>query len=99
MPQVQIRLKLRQVKTKAQKKVKAKPQFTIIPHLHSIMSMWSILCIDHIRHLVCIECVIFGKIVFQAPPPMQYCNANAWGRLPPTFLSHVQMRALVRAFT
>ena len=26
------------------------------PHLHS---MWSILCIDHIRHLVCIECVIF----------------------------------------
>ena len=25
-------------------------------HLHS---MWSILCIDHIRHLVCIECVIF----------------------------------------
>ena len=22
-----------------------------------------------------------------------------WGRLPPTFLSHVQMRALVRAFT
>ena len=21
--------------------------------------MWSILCIDHIRHLVCIECVIF----------------------------------------
>ena len=29
-----------------------------VPHLHS-MSMWSILCIDHIRHLVCIECVIF----------------------------------------
>ena len=26
------------------------------PHLHS---MWSIRCIDHIRHLVCIECVIF----------------------------------------
>ena len=26
------------------------------PHLHS---KWSILCIDHIRHLVCIECVIF----------------------------------------
>ena len=25
-------------------------------HLHS---KWSILCIDHIRHLVCIECVIF----------------------------------------
>ena len=21
--------------------------------------IWSILCIDHIRHLVCIECVIF----------------------------------------
>ena len=26
------------------------------PHLHS---MWSIHCIDHIRHLVCIEWVIF----------------------------------------
>ena len=30
------------------------------PHLHS---MWSILCIDHIRHLVCIECVIFWYLI------------------------------------
>ena len=32
------------------------PLSSIHAHLHS---KWSILCIDHIRHLVCIECVIF----------------------------------------
>ena len=40
-------------------------------HLHS---MWSILCIDHIRHLVCIECVIFGTPYTRVMYGIRQCN-------------------------